>query len=162
MAKPPVVLGAVSSAGILVEGVDGKLLLQFRRFDEDFSGLWSFPGGRVEDGDTPVELIVGDKLKGDVGFSADLWHVRVLDQVTVINNLYKPAELTLLRYGVPVFANELGRYGHSAPAWGFFSFEEIIMMSENGLLHPATAFAVDHIQRVKEEQGRCLLTEGQA
>ncbi len=162
MAKHPVVIGAMSSAGILIGNEDGKLLLQLRGFDEEeFAGTWSFPGGRMLNASDHPDATVLVKLLEDLGFSSDPWRMGIVDQVTVVNGIYEPAKLTLLRYSVPVNSVELGRYKHMAPAWGFFTFEDIVMMCEKGLLHPTTAFAVEHIQRVKAEQGRCLLTGGQ-
>jgi 8-oxo-dGTP diphosphatase len=44
------------AAGILRDG-EGKVLITERRCDGPFDGLWEFPGGKIADGETPVEAL---------------------------------------------------------------------------------------------------------
>ncbi|MFA6079487.1 MAG: (deoxy)nucleoside triphosphate pyrophosphohydrolase [Candidatus Omnitrophota bacterium] len=42
--------------GALIEQ-DGKYLVAQRKFDDTFGGLWEFPGGCIEDGETKEEAL---------------------------------------------------------------------------------------------------------
>lgn len=43
-------------AAVVVEG--GKVLLTKRRDDQHLAGLWEFPGGKLEDGESPEQALV--------------------------------------------------------------------------------------------------------
>ncbi len=45
------------AAGALVDP-DGRVLLARRREGSQMGGLWEFPGGKLEDGETPEEALV--------------------------------------------------------------------------------------------------------
>ncbi len=81
MAKrpPKIVLGA----GTLVHR-DGRLLV-VKRAEEPNRGLWAFPGGRVEVGETPMQAAVRE-TKEEVGLDVEI--EGVFDVVT-----YMPEEL---------------------------------------------------------------------
>ena len=52
------------SAGILVDQ-DGKILISQRRKNQDMSGLWEFPGGKMEEGEVP-EIALVRELKEEL------------------------------------------------------------------------------------------------
>ena len=57
-----------------------KELLLLKRSDKAHcGGLWSFPGGKVEDGETPLDAAVRE-LKEETGLSGKLW--RHLDKAS--------------------------------------------------------------------------------
>ena len=39
-------------------GRDGRVLLQRRRLESEHGGLWEFPGGKIEPGETPAAALV--------------------------------------------------------------------------------------------------------
>jgi mutator protein MutT len=49
-----------------------EILLLKRPDDVHCAGLWSFPGGRVEEGETPLNAAVRE-LKEETGLSGTLW-----------------------------------------------------------------------------------------
>jgi len=49
------------ATGVLVH--DGKVLIQKRKPDDIWPGLWEFPGGVVEKGETPEEAVVREQME---------------------------------------------------------------------------------------------------
>ena len=47
----------IISAAALVD-VDGRVLLAKRPDDKDMAGLWEFPGGKIEKGETPEQALI--------------------------------------------------------------------------------------------------------
>ena len=47
----------IISAAALVD-VDGRVLLAQRPDDKDMAGLWEFPGGKIEKGETPEQALI--------------------------------------------------------------------------------------------------------
>ena len=47
----------IISAAALVD-VDGRVLLAQRPDDKDMAGLWEFPGGKIEQGETPEQALI--------------------------------------------------------------------------------------------------------
>ncbi len=60
-------LSVVSAALI---DADGRLLVQQRPPGKPFAGLWEFPGGKVEDGETP-EIALIRELKEELGIDVE-------------------------------------------------------------------------------------------
>lgn len=52
MSKPLIVVGVA-----LIDG-DGRILVQQRPPGKAMAGLWEFPGGKVEDGETPEAALI--------------------------------------------------------------------------------------------------------
>ena len=44
------------AAGILRDG-DGRVLISERLCDGPFNGLWEFPGGKIADGEAPIDAL---------------------------------------------------------------------------------------------------------
>ncbi|WP_336986677.1 (deoxy)nucleoside triphosphate pyrophosphohydrolase [Altererythrobacter aquiaggeris] len=55
MKKIPTWVPVVAAA---ITGSSGKILLHQRPAGKDHAGLWEFPGGKVEPGETPAEALV--------------------------------------------------------------------------------------------------------
>lgn len=49
---------------------DGRILMQQRRADRAFGGLWEFPGGKVEPGESPESALVRE-IEEELGLSLD-------------------------------------------------------------------------------------------
>lgn len=58
----------VSAAAII--DADGRLLVQRRPVGSDFPGLWEFPGGKIEPGESPEAALVRE-LREELGIDVD-------------------------------------------------------------------------------------------
>lgn len=61
----PVQNSPIRCVGAIIHDADGRLLL-IRRAHEPSAGLWSVPGGRVEDGESDAEAVVRE-LREETG-----------------------------------------------------------------------------------------------
>lgn len=67
MAEDPTVIFVV--AGALI-GADGRVLMHRRRIGSVHGGLWEFPGGKVELGESPVDALIRE-LDEELGVRID-------------------------------------------------------------------------------------------
>ena len=68
------------SAVVLVDA-DGRVLLAQRPEGKAMAGLWEFPGGKVEAGETPEAALIrelGEELAIDTAESCRLYFVRII------------------------------------------------------------------------------------
>ena len=56
-------------AAALVDG-DGRILVQKRAADRKMAGLWEFPGGKCEEGETPESALIRE-LDEELGIQTD-------------------------------------------------------------------------------------------
>lgn len=68
MENNPTYLFVVAAA---LQNPDGKFLLQKRPVGKPMAGLWEFPGGKVEDGETPESALIRE-LEEELGISVDI------------------------------------------------------------------------------------------
>lgn len=60
----------VAAALVAGEGSEGRLLLQQRPLGKHHGGLWEFPGGKVEPGETPAAALARE-LAEELGIAVD-------------------------------------------------------------------------------------------
>ena len=56
-------------AAALIDG-DGRVLVQQRRPDRSMAGLWEFPGGKLEQGETPEAALIRE-LREELGIDTE-------------------------------------------------------------------------------------------
>lgn len=88
--KNPIILVAACA---LVDA-DGRILLAQRPKGKSMEGLWEFPGGKVEDGETPEETLVRE-LKEELGIETK---VACLAPLTFASHAYEKFHLLMPLY----------------------------------------------------------------
>ncbi len=71
---------------------DGKVLIGRRRTDRMLGGLWEFPGGKIEPGESPVEAVVRE-VREETGLE-----VEVIARVCTVKHAYTHFRITLTAF----------------------------------------------------------------
>ena len=91
---------------------DGKILIAKRETgDELFAGLWEFPGGKVEEGETPEECMARE-IKEELNIS-----VEVGELITSNKHKYPHGIFELLAYRVKYISGEFVLNAHNEIKW---------------------------------------------
>ena len=91
---------------------DGKILIARRKTgDELFAGLWEFPGGIIEEGETPKECMARE-LKEELEIEVD-----VGDLITSNKHKYPQGIFELLAYRVKHVSGEMVLNDHEEIKW---------------------------------------------
>ncbi|MBI4871079.1 MAG: (deoxy)nucleoside triphosphate pyrophosphohydrolase [Candidatus Riflebacteria bacterium] len=77
-----------------------RVLLARRAAGSHLAGLWEFPGGKLEPGESPQDCLVRE-LAEEVGLA-----VRVLEPYTIVFHRYEPFDLLMLVYECEVVSGE--------------------------------------------------------
>jgi 16S rRNA (cytosine1402-N4)-methyltransferase len=96
-------------AGVVLKS--GMVLLCRRAPGRRHAGLWEFPGGRIEPGETPRTALARE-LKEELGVDA-----QVGDEVARARHAYDFGEIELIALLVPKFSGELRLKDHDAVKW---------------------------------------------
>jgi 8-oxo-dGTP diphosphatase len=70
LGKESIFMNFLSVVSAALIDADGRLLVQQRPPGKPFAGLWEFPGGKVEDGETP-EIALIRELKEELGIDVE-------------------------------------------------------------------------------------------
>ena len=90
---------------------DGKLLITQRHLDAHVGGLWEFPGGKREPGETFPECLARE-LREELGIE-----VEVLDRIEAIEHAYPEKVVLLEFFRCRWLAHEPQPLGCPALAW---------------------------------------------
>nr|WP_255553761.1 8-oxo-dGTP diphosphatase MutT [Maritimibacter sp. DP1N21-5] len=90
----PIVTKVVLVSAVALVDRDGRVLLAQRPEGKSMAGLWEFPGGKVETGETPEAALIRE-LKEELGI--DTWH-SCLAPLTFASHAYESFHLLM-----PVF-----------------------------------------------------------
>ena len=104
-------------------GEGGRWLLQKRPAGGDLAGLWEFPGGKVEPGETPVDALIRE-LHEELGIAIA---VRDAAPLTFASGRAGPRDLLLLFYRVARWSGDM-RALH-ADDIGWFDVGEIARLA---------------------------------
>lgn len=111
MTAPRLVVAAV------IRGDDGRFLLARRPLGGHMAGLWEFPGGCVEDGET-AEAALARELREELGIEA-----RIGAPVTFAWHRDDTREILLLFYEAALF--EGAPHGREGQEVGWFAAQEL-------------------------------------
>jgi ADP-ribose pyrophosphatase len=120
-----------SIAGIIV--ADGKFLIGHRLPVGEMGGRWEFPGGKVDEGETPHEAILRE-FREEMGID-----VEPLDFITSVEFRNKNGPVQLLAYhvGIPRDA-DIVLTEHSKLAWATMAeIEKLDFVDSDRLLFSA-------------------------
>ena len=73
---------------------DGRILLATRPDGKDMAGLWEFPGGKIEAGETPEAALIRE-LDEELGVDT---HASCLAPLSFVTHAYEDFDLILLLY----------------------------------------------------------------
>lgn len=90
---------------------DGKILLGLRPVGESLAGAWEFPGGKIEQGETPEEALKRE-LQEEVGIDAEIGDLRI-----VHTHSYGERGVLLLFYDVHYWKGEPKSVYHEDLRW---------------------------------------------
>lgn len=96
-------------AGILKK--DSKVLLGLRPQEKSLPGVWEFPGGKIENGESPEEALKRE-LREELGIQAEIGNLSVATTHT-----YGDIGILLLFYQVPFWKGEPKTVHHNDLKW---------------------------------------------
>lgn len=99
-------------AGALVDG-DGRVLMAQRPQNKTLGGLWEFPGGKVEAGESP-ERALARELAEELGIVVAQSDLR---PVTFASHAYADFHLLMPLYLVSSWQGAVTRREHAAMTW---------------------------------------------
>ena len=99
----------VVAAAVVVR--DGQVLLTRRAEGQHLAGLWEFPGGKLEDGESPEEALVRE-CQEECGIE-----VAVIEILDVTHHRYPEKEVLLLFYRCELRSGEVRHLQVADHAW---------------------------------------------
>ena len=99
----------VVAAAILID--QGKVLLTRRLDGQHLAGMWEFPGGKLEPGESPEDAVVRECAE-ECGID-----VEVVDILDVTHHRYPEKDVLLLFYRCKLVAGEVQHLQVAEHAW---------------------------------------------
>ena len=99
----------VVAAAVVVR--EGRVLLTRRRDDQHLPGLWEFPGGKLEDGESPEATVVRE-CREEIGIDVEV--ARILE---VTHHRYPEKDVLLLFYRCSLTGGEVQHLEVADHAW---------------------------------------------
>jgi 8-oxo-dGTP diphosphatase len=112
----------------------GRILLQRRRLDSEHGGLWEFPGGKVEPGETP-QIAALREIEEELGVRLDAAALAPLSFAANAQPPLPPARpLVILLYPCRVWHGEITNRAGEEVRW--FEFADIAGLAMPPLDYP--------------------------
>ena len=102
------------AAAVLVDR-DGRVLLAQRPEGKAFAGLWEFPGGKIDAGETPDAALVRE-LREELGIETG---ESCLAPLTFVSHRYDTFHLVMSVFAIRVWKGTPAAQEHQALAWVF-------------------------------------------
>ncbi|MBP5856414.1 (deoxy)nucleoside triphosphate pyrophosphohydrolase [Marivibrio halodurans] len=102
------------AAAALVDG-DGRVLIAKRPEGKAMAGLWEFPGGKVEDGETPEATLIRE-LTEELGIET---RRSCLAPIAFASHGYEDFHLLMPVFACRVWQGEPRALEHEALAWAY-------------------------------------------
>lgn len=118
---------------------DGKYLIAQRKVGDSLAGLWEFPGGKVEQGETPEQCLERE-LREEFGVKT-----KVKKFVAQSEYQYPHIAIRLLAYETEYISGAFQLHDHQAIAW--VTVEEL----RNYKFAPADVPIVNHVCELVSE-----------
>ena len=90
---------------------DGETLIARRRAEDHLGGLWEFPGGKIEDGESPEQCLARE-LREEFEVDATVGRFIISSRFN-----YGDREIELLAYEVAIAPGELTLNNHDEVRW---------------------------------------------
>ena len=94
-----------------VLAMDGKFLIAKRKKDDVLGGLWEFPGGKIEDGETAEECLARE-IKEELDIT-----IEVGELITSNRHKYPHGYFELIAYRVKYISGEIVLNDHDDFKW---------------------------------------------
>jgi 8-oxo-dGTP diphosphatase len=95
----------------VIEDVEGRVLACLRPAGKHLGGLWEFPGGKVEDGETP-QTALARELREELGIE-----VEVLGELVPVPWQYERGAIRLLPFHCRITGGEAVPHEHERLLW---------------------------------------------
>lgn len=100
MLKPPITNNHKQIGVAIITNQQGEILIDKRKAGGEMGGLWEFPGGKIETGETVNECIARE-IKEELNLE-----IVVGDRLTTISHEYKTFNVTLYVYDCQYLSGE--------------------------------------------------------
>lgn len=115
--KNPTLMLVVAAA---IAGEGGRVLMHRRPPHKHHGGLWEFPGGKVEPGETPENALIRE-IEEELGLLLDPAGISPAGFAESVPDGTNPA-IVILLYTADIWAGE--PFAHEGGGWGWFTIEE--------------------------------------
>jgi 8-oxo-dGTP diphosphatase len=114
-APPPQPAKIVHVSAVVLVDRDGRVLLAQRPAGKALAGLWEFPGGKIEPGETPEAALVRE-LKEELGIDTAQ---SCLAPLTFVSHPYDDFHLLMQVFACRVWKGAVTAHEHQNIAWVF-------------------------------------------
>ena len=97
------------TAAIIIR--DNRVLITRRAYNQKLAGKWEFPGGKIEQGESPESCLIRE-LEEELGI-----HVRINQKFGESQYRYEHGEIRLLAYYADIVSGSITLSVHDAYSW---------------------------------------------